>query len=306
MLLLMSGIIFLLSQCKKEDDSDNRKDTLVRSMVDDINSDSLRADVQWLQNMGTRFTLAESHRSVAIKIRNRFRSFGYDEAAIDSFLLTKTYRNVQYTQWQYNIKATLPGSVYADSVCILGGHYDDILSSGDPFTTAPGANDNASGAAAALEVARIMKKHNFKPEKSIMFIAFGSEETGLNGSSFFASSNNGKIAFMLNNDMIAYEPGSDRSLWKVNIIDYSNSHPLRSYAEQMTNRYTILGYKNDNTNNKSSDSYPFFLNGYKALFFFSDKTDPNYHTLNDIVSNCNFEYCREIVKISCAVLATKN
>jgi leucyl aminopeptidase len=301
----MSGIIVLMTQCKKEEDNNTSRETLIRSMVDDINSDSLRADVQWFQNMGTRFTLAENRRTVAIKIRDRFRKLGYDQALLDSFLVTKTYRNVQYTQWQYNITATITGSVYPDSVCILGGHYDDILSSGDPFTAVPGANDNASGAAAALEVARIMKKHDFRPEKSIMFIAFGSEETGLFGSSNFASSTDRKIAFMLNNDMIAYEPGSDPSLWKVNIMDYSNSHTLRSYAEQMTSRYTILSYKNDNTNNKYSDSYPFFLQGYKALFFFSDKTDPNYHTLNDIVTNCNFEYCREIVKISCAVLATK-
>jgi hypothetical protein len=49
-----------------------------------------------------------------------------------------------------------------------------------------------------------------------------------------------------------------------------------------------------------------FLNGYKPIFFFADVIDPNYHTLNDLASNCNFEYCREIVKLNCAMLVDYN
>jgi Zn-dependent M28 family amino/carboxypeptidase len=158
-------------------------------------------------------------------------------------------------------------------------------------------------------VARIMKKNKYIPENTIRFIAFGSEELGLIGSNAFASdavANNVKIKFMLNNDMIAYEPDNNKANWSVNIIDYDNSHYLMTEAEQLCSKYTVLKYFNDNTHNRQSDSYPFFTNGYKALFFFSQKIDPNYHTLNDLASNCNFEYCREIVKISCAILVNKN
>ena len=75
----------------------------------------------------------------------------------------------------------------------------------------PGANDNASGVAAALELARVMRKNNFSPRNTIEFIAFGAEELGLYGSKAYAAQANGsskKIKMMLNNDMIAYEPGS--------------------------------------------------------------------------------------------------
>jgi hypothetical protein len=106
--------------------------------------------------------------------------------------------------------------------------------------------------------------------------------------------------------MIAYEPETNPELWRVNILDYDNSHKLRMDAEQIIMKYIPLSYKNDNTSNKYSDSYPFFRYGYKALFFFSDIVDPNLHTINDVASNCNFDYCREMVKISCAVLADKN
>lgn len=111
---------------------------------------------------------------------------------------------------------------------------------------------------------------------------------------------------MLNNDMVAYETDSDKSKWKVNIIDYDNSHYLRKTAEQLCFKYTSLGCFNDNTNYNRSDSYPFFTNGFKPLFFFSAKVDPNYHTLNDLASNCNFEYAKEIVKLNCAILVDKN
>jgi hypothetical protein len=310
MLFIIPFVLLLFTTCKKEDTEEERKENLIRNMSNDISSDSLEADVLWLQNMVTRFTLAGNRRSVAVRIMNRFKSYGYKEARIDSFFVVKTYKNVQYSLWQYNVIALMTGSEYPDSLCILGGHYDNILSTGDPFAAAPGANDNASGVAATLEVARVMKKNNFQPKRSIMFIAFGSEETGLYGSYDFSGDPgefSHKISFMLNNDMIAYEPDrTNPASWKVNILDYDNSHSLRKNAETITLKYTGLSYRNDNTSNRYSDSYPFFLNGYKALFFFSDKMDPNYHSLNDVATNCNFEYCREITKISFALLAEKN
>jgi leucyl aminopeptidase len=308
-LLTLLAIILLLTYCTREDTDKIRKEELMLKMVNDINEDSLEADVIWLQNMGTRFALTGSDRAVASRIKKRFIQMGYVNAILDSFMINKTYREVAYEQWQYNVKAFIKGNEYPDSLCIVGGHYDNILSTGDPFTIVPGANDNASGVAAAMEIARVMNKYSFRPKNTIMFIAFGSEEIGLWGSKDFAASPDGfsqKIRFVLNNDMIAYEPETNSETWRVNIIDYDNSHNLRRDAEEMCAKFTVLDYVNDNTHYKQSDSYPFYMNGYKALFFISDNADPNLHTLNDLTENCTFEYCREIVKISCALLADKN
>jgi len=302
-------MILLLTDCTKEDPEKLRKEAIILKLVNDINADSLKGYVTWLQNMGSRFALADNRRNVALKIKKRFIRMGFPDTEIDSFMVTRTYGEIAYEQWNYNIIATISGNRSSDSICIIGGHYDDILGTGDPFAIVPGANDNASGVAAALEIARVMKKNNFAPENKIMFIAFGAEELGLWGSRDFAVNLDGfsqKIKFMLNNDMIAYEPSNDPSGWYVNIIDYDNSHNLRIEAEEICTRYTSLNYRNDNTSSGRTDSYPFFINGYKALFFFSSKTDPNYHTLNDLVENCNFDYCREIARISCALLAVKN
>jgi leucyl aminopeptidase len=309
-LLFLSAMILFITGCKKDDESDQqRKEALIQKLNNQISADTLKSVVTWLQNMGTRFALADNHRDIAVNIQNRFKMMGYSDTRIDSFQISKTYQNINYQQWQYNVIATLEGNSYPDSVCIIGGHYDDNLRTGDPFSIIPGANDNASGVAATLEIARVMKKNNYSPQSTIEFIAFGSEELGLYGSSDYAADsrqNSKKIRMMLNNDMIAYQPGNIKSDWIVNILDYDNSHILRTEAEQMCIRFTVLRYTNDNTYNKQSDSYSFFTYGYKALFFFSNYVDPNYHTLDDLAGNCNFDYCREIVKVCCSLMVDKN
>lgn len=306
--LILSGL-FITTCTRIEDPEKLRNEDIIRVLNNDILADSLESYVVWMQDMGSRFALSENHRNIAIKIRNRFKNLGYPNTRIDSFMIYKTYRDINYQQWQYNVIATLEGNTYPDSICILGGHYDNILKTGDPFDIVPGANDNASGVAAALEIARVMKKHNYIPSSTIEFVAFGSEELGLFGSSEYVAESvqhSRKIKMMLNNDMIAYQPGSNSADWYVNIIDYDNSHDLRRDAELMCSRFTLINYKNDNTYSSQSDSYPFFAGGYKSLFFFSDIVDPNYHSLSDIPANCNFEYCREIVKISNALLIENN
>lgn len=307
-LLCLGTFLILLTTCKKEGSEEELKEIVIRTLLQDISADSISNDVLWLQNMGSRFCLADNHRDVALKIRKKFRDMGYSDAELDSFWVVKTFRNVMYEQMQYNVIASIEGTDYPDSACVVGGHYDDILTTTD-LTVVPGANDNASGTAAVLEIARVMKENDYKPESTIIFIAFGAEEIGLNGSRNFAGNPNGfsgKIRFMLNSDMIAYETSSTSADWFINIMDYDNSHSLRHEAEAICNKYTLLNYTNDNTYNKQSDSYPFFTNGYKALFFFSGDSDPNYHTLNDVAANCNFAYCAEVVKLQCALIADKN
>lgn len=307
-------LIFLLTLsggCSKKETLAEIKEALTLDLMEEIRADSLESYVRWMENMGTRFALADNRREVADAIRNKFIGFGYSNARLDSFLLERTYRDVDYSLWQYNVIARLDGSLYPDSVSVMGGHFDSILngSDSDPFSAAPGANDNASGVAALLEIARVMKENSFRSEGSIEFVAFAAEELGLYGSWDYcekAMQAGVKIKMMLNNDMIAYEPSSVQTNWLVNILDYDNSDGLRADAERLAARYTLLGTYNDNAVNKYSDSYLFSLYGYPALFFFKDAADPNYHSLNDLIENCNFEYCREIVNISLAILIDKN
>jgi len=300
-------ILIILGTACNDNDFPGRisQDHIARVLTDEIRSDSLERYTRWMQDMNTRYLFADNRREVAVDIREKFRSFGYHDACLDSFWLETTMDNINFKGWQYNVIATLEGSTFPDSVCILGAHYDDISNDGFAFTNAPGANDNASGVAASLETARVMKKNRYQPDVTVKFIAFAAEEAGLFGSLDYATKaaqSGEKIKLMLNNDMIAYETSTDPSEWIVNIIDYQTSFDLRIMAGKLCSKYTVLKHINDNTYSRYSDSYAFYVNSFRPLFFMSYDSDNRYHTVNDKTQYCNFDYCREVTALSCAIL----
>ena len=282
-----------------------KKSATAKLLTKSLASDSISHNVQWLQSMGTRFALAGNHREVAVSIRNKFRKMGYTDARLDSFDIAGNFRSVPYTSRQYNVIAELRGSRYPDSLMIIGSHYDDFAGPGDPIAAAPGANDNASGVAAMMEIARAMKRNDYEPLSSIHFVAFAAEELGLLGSynyagKMFPSGKNVKL--MINNDMIANVSNSNTTTWKVNIVNYDNAVDLVEKSRSMCNLYTFISTTNDNTYFKSSDSYPFYMNRYKAVFYISASEDAFYHTTGDTYDKLNFIFCTEVAKLSCALL----
>jgi hypothetical protein len=288
-----------------EDPAIHRKDSIARTLINVLNTDSIKSTINWLQGMGTRFAFANNHRQVAVKIRDKFIRMGYTDTFLDSFLVTIMWRYQNYSMWEYNVVASLHGSSHPDSVNIIGAHYDDILTNGDPITGAPGANDNASGVSAMIEIARVMKVKNYSPPISILFVAFGAEELGLLGSADFASKiaySGRPVKFMINNDMIAYPGTSDISNWTVNIMSYPNSEQLCFDTRTLCNSHAMLNSVTDTTKSRNSDSYSFFKKGFQAVYVASKTIDPNYHTINDIAYNCNFNFCTRVTAISCALL----
>ena len=299
-------LIVALAGCQK--DPEITKQEYVLSFTEKVNSDSIGSYIRWLEGMGTRFALADNHREVAGKIRDRFITFGYPDTRLDSFYLTKTYREITYSTWQYNVIASVAGRDN-DSICVVAAHYDDIVAEGDPFTLAPGANDNASGVAAVLEIARLVRRYSFRPEHTIRFVVFAAEEIGLHGSIDYvtkAATAGDKIMMMINHDMISYVSDPGAKPWYVNIVYYDNSLGLRNEAAELCSANCTLVPYSDNTNYNRSDSYPFFVAGFRALFFHQRDIEGTYHTTGDVTSVCNFEYCREIVRASCALVIDKN
>src|SRR6266404_6903530 len=107
------------------------------------------------------------------------------------------------------LKGTQPESV--NRVYIVSGHYDSMCTSPtDSKCDAPGANDDASGTAAVLEMARVMARYKF--EATIVFMAVAGEEQGLLGSTHFAEQakkNNMDIEGMFTNDIIGSSLGGN-------------------------------------------------------------------------------------------------
>jgi hypothetical protein len=96
--------------------------------------------------------------SAASYVRASFDSLGYQ-------VTEQTYR-ARDTTFR-NIEVALPGSTRPGEIVVVGGHYDSVFDS-------PGADDNASGTAAVLELARLLRQG--KHDRTIRFVAFANEE----------------------------------------------------------------------------------------------------------------------------------
>jgi len=273
-------------------------DPEILNVISAVNQDSVTYFIQSLQSFQTRFLLADNRDSVASWIKSEFVRFGFTDVVLDSFL----YQNI----WQKNVVATLPGSIMPDRVFVYGGHHDSY-SSGNPVTFAPGADDNASGTAAVLEMARVMKLKNYQPECTIKFITFAAEEYGLWGSKHFADNayNTGMdIKLMINHDMISHKYSATPFL--VDINDYSGSDAFAGLAILSVANYSSLTPTNGSFNSSGSDSYSFWQKGYHAVYFEEHDFSPFYHSPQDIISNNNMYFCSEVIKSSGALLMTTN
>lgn len=283
-------------------------DSLITVSVYDVSADSIEAYVQHLEDFGTRFMLDENRRDIAVWLRDKFEVLGC-EARLDSFETTVQWpfwSGTNYTTWQYNVEATIEGSTTPDQVYLMGAHYDAILNSGDPFVSAPGADDNASGVAAMLETARVMQLNEYQPESTIKFVAFAAEELGLIGSEDYAQkaqSNGTNIVMMINNDMIANAPLSSTD---ATLAFYPNAGTVTNTAIEIAGTYTDLNLTLDNTYMQYSDSYSFYEAGFPPVFFAESEFSPYYHTTNDLTIHCNFVYCAEMTKLSLAMLISEN
>lgn len=269
-------------------------DSLILQHINLISTDSIISYITGLQNLGTRYAYAANRRHVAEWIKNKFISFGYPQAHLDSFL----YQGGK----QFNVIAPLYGNVNPDAIFILGGHHDAITNS-NPMVFAPGADDNATAVATALEVARVMNVNGYQPSYTIQFMTFGAEEVGLVGSFDYAvkaSYANKDIRMMINTDMTGNEPSYNN--WRMNFQNYQGSEYVTSLGHFIAQNYSTITPVNVNSNAANSDSYPFYYFGYQTIFLQEYNFSPYYHSDNDIVANINGPYCAEIAKIACGML----
>ena len=152
----------------------------------DINADSLHQTVLDLQNFGNRYALREGgNQNVAEYVAGRLNAYGIP-AIVDTFHESGNHWiGGPYDQLFYNVKGILAPSAQADdSLVLIGAHLDAIAM--DPgmnlLSYTPGADDNASGMAVMLEMARICHLHGLQFSRPVHFMAYDGEELGLFGS----------------------------------------------------------------------------------------------------------------------------
>ncbi len=198
-----------------------------------------------------------------------------------------------------NVVATITGSLYPDQQYIICAHYDDMPSG----NLAPGADDNASGVVGVIETARLLKDQDLK--YTVKFIAFDEEEQGLIGSTAYAgqaATAGDDILGVLNLDMIAYDSNDD---YEMSIATNAQSAGFTAEYTSVLGIYDFdLGYNFISTS--ASDHSPFWNNGYQAILTIEDWYDFNafYHTVNDLLSNCNIPYFRQMTQAAFATIAS--
>ncbi len=266
---------------------------LIQQLNAEISDSSVTLYLERLEAFRTRFSFSDSIVPAREWLFQQFQEHGYAEVRFDPVPV--------FGSLQQNVVATKPGTFNTDRVIVLGGHYDSILFDADPQLFAPGVDDDGTGTAGTLELARVLAETDL--ETTLFFVPFAAEEQGLWGSSQFAATafNTGmNIGLMLNMDMIGNV--ADQIL-NLNVLTDNNS---RGYAQlfarlttQHTNLLPALGGSSAN-----SDHFPFQQFGFPALFIHEGDFSPNWHTSADVLSNINVPYATSVMKAVLAMIVT--
>ena len=207
----------------------------------------------------------------------------------------------------FNVIGLKLGSVRPNELYLVGAHYDSI--SGNPCLKAPGANDNASGAAGVMELARVFSQVD--TEASIIFVAFSGEEQGMVGStkyvrSLIESGLSTKLKGFIVLDMISYYKANYEVLIEGSGATVKQRAVLDNLA-RLASTYTDLGSE-ITTMYGGSDHEPFLDKGMAGCLLI--ETDWSkydyYHTTMDRMGYQNIPYGMEIVKLAAAFLAKKS
>lgn len=266
----------------------------IESLVNSVSEDSLYNWVKRLQDFQTRYSYSDSIIAARDWLYQKMASFGIDSLWLQHF---------HWDSDQWNVVATVEGTVMPERVIVIGGHYDTAVYGGgtDPMIWAPGADDDATGTVAALEMARIISQNPLPV--TVMFVPFAQEEQGLVGSYVLAQylhEQGTDLEFMFNCDMIAHNPDS---ISGVVLLGDPGLVPYVDFVTDMAETYTNLEphYLGQS---QYSDHYSFYQWGYDALMAYEVVTTEGLHNNYDVVESLNFEYMREVVKMFLAAIIT--
>jgi hypothetical protein len=208
-----------------------------------------------------------------------------------------------------NVIAQQTGLTQPEKILLLTAHLDSTsYLNGNPYSLAPGADDNASGAAAVFHIAKILNRYDFGC--SLRYALFTGEEQGMVGSQTYASevrALNEDIQAVLNLDMLGYNtPGSAPKLElhtrQANAADLAIAQLFQGVVSAYNLPLTPFILQD---NESFSDHASFWKRGYPAILAIEDWNDhtPFYHQTGDRLATLDFAYYVPFVKASLATFA---
>jgi len=258
-------------------------DPLIQNLVDQVNADSIAARIQRLQDFKSRLFLLDSCYAAEDWLYQRFAGWSYP-VEFDSFYLNLAWPR---SGWDRNVIATRTGDLIPNRIVIVCGHHDCIVwpDSATARINAPGADDNATGCAGAMEIARIFRNHGWEP--TFKFIGWAAEEMGLYGSHHYsarADSQNLDIQAVINLDMVGF---MNDSVLDCNVQSHGSFTAWLSNLIKLCGQVyvpSLLLYEEVWTG--GSDDLPFYQHGFPSTcnierWYYQN---PNYHKVTDLIS----------------------
>ncbi|NOX90019.1 MAG: M20/M25/M40 family metallo-hydrolase, partial [Calditrichaeota bacterium] len=307
------------------------QNTRIASLLEQVSVDSIKAHVQTLSEAGgynSRVTYTEGNEFSARFLQNYFNGLpGISDARIDSFTIysaAKPYDTIPV----FNIIVTFAGNGADEEIILCGAHYDASASHESNWKSswqsvkARGADDNATGVAAVMEIARIISDplNNLSFRRTIKFVAFGAEEYHpVNPSVHHAGSlwdadrtkkQNQKLIGALILDMIGYNPNKDYC----EVISNTASLWMTDYVYRNRDAYVSdLVMNNVPADVPYSDHQSYQDFGFSAILLMENdrpwnddypnySQNPYYHSEADAPGTLNYLQVKKVTQLALATI----
>jgi hypothetical protein len=271
-----------------------------------IKEENLRKHIRILasDSLNGRGAGSEGEKMARAYIESQFKKFKLEKKGADGFTQSFPFRGgVHGTGAEgtaNNIVAYLDNK--APYTIILGAHYDHLGlgENGSSLDANPqgkihnGADDNASGVAGLLELARYFESNRKKEKYNFLFIAFSGEELGLFGSKYFTEHPTidlTKVNYMINMDMIGRLDPTTKSL----AVSGIGTSPVWETELKNLSKGT-LNIKTDSAGVGPSDHTSFYLKNIPVLHFFTG-SHSDYHKPSDDFDKINYAGEREVLEL---------
>ncbi len=239
-------------------------------------------------------------------IKGEFEKYGLP-TMYDKFSINRTNsgpKNERGDDFTQNVYAWIEGSdpILKNEIVVIGAHMDHIgygpsMSRSKKITIHPGADDNASGVAALLEIAEAMSKEKFK--RTIVFQAYSAEEMGLIGSKHYV--NNPKFPTntpdikkhiaMINMDMVGF---LNEGYYYATFLDSDSSVDLSAKINKLNKKYDFA--KRITARGGGGSDHASFYNKKIPVAFIHTGSHPHYHTPEDSPDKLNYKGLESVSK----------
>ena len=195
------------------------------------------------------------------------------------------------TVMAYNLIGLLPGTTYSDSTVLITAHYDGLGALGDSLYF-PGANDNASGVALMLSLARYFKAHPLP--YTLAFVAFSGEEKGLIGSRYFVEHpvlDLSQSRFLLNFDMVA---SGEEGVVAVGGTDFPAAYARLEAANEALGTAPLKR----RANAPNSDHFFLIQAGVPGFYLYTNAGTQPYHHAADVPATLDWDDFLHVYRLS--------